>query len=275
MKRKLILVNWVERLKTGLDPANPIQSLIIPFNPLRTSFPLKKNVWPLVLGFVCSLCLVLVFGWRHTPAVAQISQATVVEILDGNQVFIQNQPAQVNAVASLGQTVSTRRSRANLVFNNNAGVRLGQNSALTVGSRCVQLRSGRTVVSGAQGCVGSVTAVTRGTIYLMELDEMGRAQIKVLEGEVEVSERFNNLDSEIVQLSQGQKVDISPEGILGTIAQLSEDEIQEIVSGVLFRGFNTELPGINKLKDVLNNQFPKIELPDVLQRGIPSVPNLF
>lgn len=218
-----------------------------------------------MLSFICGLCLVLAFGWQHTPAMAQITQARIAEILDGNQVYIQNQPARVNSVAGVGKTVSTKQSRANLLFNNNAGVRLGQNSALTVGSQCVQLRGGRTIVSGTRGCVGSVTAVTRGTVYVMEMDEKGQAQIKLLEGEIELTNE-QNPNIEPVLLSPGEKIDIAANGILGTILELSQAEVEDILNGNLFEGFQEELPGMDKLREVLKQKFPNISLP-----GIPTV----
>ncbi|HAX89943.1 MAG TPA: hypothetical protein DCY91_27815 [Cyanobacteria bacterium UBA11370] len=241
---------------------NLIQSLITQFNQSLLFFQGRKNGWQLLLSFVCGLCLVWAFGWQHTPAMAQITQARIAEILDGNQVYIQNQPARVNAVAGVGKTVSTKQSRANLLFNNNAGVRLGQNSALTVGSQCVQLRGGRTIVSGTRGCVGSVTAVTRGTVYVMEMDENGQAQIKLLEGEIELSNQ-QNPDIEPVLLSPGEKIDISSNGILGTILELSQAEVEDILNGNLFEGFEEELPGMDKLREVLKDKFPNISLPSI------------
>ena len=245
-------------------------------NPTKTLRLWRRWRWQGLVGFLSGLFIVVALGWHNAPASAQISQAKIVEILGGNQAYIQNRPANVNAVATLGQTVSTKQARINLLFNNNAGVRLGENSALTVGSRCVRLRSGRTVVSGAQGCVGSITAVTRGTIYLMELDENEQAQVKVLQGEVEVSERYNRLESQPVLLRQGQGINISPEGVLGTVIDLSKAEIEEIITGSLFQGFDIELPGIDKLEDILNEPLRQLDgIPDGLRDNVPSIPNPF
>lgn len=276
MNDKLRLRSWVnfkkqilsltQRVKLGGNHGESTKTLM-PGNTLR---------WQSLVSFISGLLIVMALGWHNPPASAQrISQAKIVEILGGNQAYIQNKPAKVNAVATLGQTVSTKQARVNLLFNNNAGVRLGQNSALTVGSRCVRLRSGRSVVSGAQGCVGSITAVTRGTVYLMELDENEQAQVKVLQGEVALSERYNLWNPQPVLLRQGQGINISPEGVLGTVIDLSKDEIEKIVTGALFEGFDIEIPGIDKLEEVLNEQFPQIEIPDVLRDNVPSIPNPF
>ncbi|HBB34508.1 MAG TPA: hypothetical protein DDZ80_26655 [Cyanobacteria bacterium UBA8803] len=270
MKSQLPLIDFLKLRGTAQCFTNPLQLLIAKFYQLRLLLPSRKKFWQLVLGFISGLCLVLVCGWQQLPVVAQITQATITEILDGNQVFIQNKPVRVNAVARLGQTISTKQSRANLVFSNRAGVRLGQNSALTIGSRCVQLQSGRTVVSGTRGCVGSITAVTRGTIYLMEKDENNQAQIKLLEGEIEVTPQ-DRLEPEPVLLRPGQKIDIGPDGALGAVEQLSQDEVKDILNGVLFEGFDVELPGMNKLKDALNDLFPDIELPGILRPRLPRI----
>lgn len=142
-----------------------------------------------VSGLVIGLWVVLVMG-----AVAQVSEAqtsvtrgTITEVLDGNQVFIQNRQARVNDVANRGQQVRTGRARAQVNFNTGAVARLSNNSVLTVG-QCAQLQRGVLLVNGAvNGCTSSVTAGVRGTTYILEVDDDGREEIKVLEGEVVVT----------------------------------------------------------------------------------------
>lgn len=276
MNDKLRLRSWVNFKKQILSLTQRAKLAGNHGEPTKTLMPGRRLRWQSLVSFISGLLIVMALGWYNPPASAQrISQAKIVEILGGNQAYIQNKPAKVNAVATLGQTVSTKQARVNLLFNNNAGVRLGQNSALTVGSRCVRLRSGRSVVSGAQGCVGSITAVTRGTVYLMEVDDNEQAQVKVLQGEVALSERYNLWNPQPVLLRQGQGINISPEGVLGTVIDLSKDEIEKIVTGALFEGFDIQIPGIDKLEEVLNEQFPQIEIPDVLRDNVPSIPNPF
>ncbi|MFP4121086.1 hypothetical protein [Coleofasciculus sp.] len=276
MNDKLRLRSWVNFKKQILSLTQRVKLGGNHGETTKTLMPGRRLRRQSLVSFISGLLIVMALGWYNPPASAQrISQAKIVEILGENQAYIQNKPAKVNAVATLGQTVSTKQARVNLLFNNNAGVRLGQNSALTVGSRCVRLRSGRSVVSGAQGCVGSITAVTRGTVYLMELDENEQAQVKVLQGEVALSERYNLWNPQPVLLRQGQGINISPEGVLGTVIDLSKAEIEEIVTGALFKGFDIQLPGIDKLEEVLNEQFPQIEVPDVLRDNLPSIPNPF
>ncbi|QKD84310.1 hypothetical protein HPC62_20935 [Thermoleptolyngbya sichuanensis A183] len=145
----------------------------------------RRFVSSLLIGF----WVVLVMG-----AVAQVSEAqtsvtrgTITEVLDGNQVFIQNRQARVNDVANRGQQVRTGRARAQVNFNTGAVARLSNNSVLTVG-QCAQLQRGVLLVNGAvNGCTSSVTAGVRGTTYILEVDDDGREEIKVLEGEVVVT----------------------------------------------------------------------------------------
>lgn len=245
-----------------------MESLIAQLNQLNNSSRLREKLSHLLLGFVCGLCLILVLGWQQTPAVAQITQAKIVEILDGNQVYIQNRIAGVNAVASVGKTVSTKQARTNILFNNNAGVRLGQNSALTVGSQCVQLRGGTVVVSGTRGCLGSITAVTRGTVYLIEMHKDGHSDIALLEGEIELTKE-DRQNLEPVVLNPGEKIEINAEGILGTVEQLSQSEVEDILKGSLFNGFQVELPGMDQLRAALQDKFPDISLP-----SIPNIPEV-
>lgn len=214
----------------------------------------SHRFWRIVQVFLVGLCLVVALGFHRLPSIAQqVTQATIIEILDSDQVFIQNSKARKGSVARSGQQVRTGQARAGLRFNNNAVVRLGKNSSLILGSQCVQLQAGRLVVAGTRGCVGSVIAVTRGTIYGLEKDETGQGQIKVLEGEVEVS-NLDNAQIEPVVLSQGQKVAVSLRGVLSAIAQITQAELEEILSGELFEGFQVPLPDQEKLPPVGRNQ---------------------
>ncbi|WP_206753721.1 hypothetical protein [Leptolyngbya sp. FACHB-60] len=120
-----------------------------------------------------------------------ISAATVTEILDSNQVYIQNRAAQVNSVAQQRQQVRTRDARASLRFNTGAVARLAHNSSLVVG-QCAQLNRGTLLVNGnLNGCSTSVVAGVRGTIYTIEVTETGETIVQVFEGEVVVERHAN------------------------------------------------------------------------------------
>lgn len=214
-----------------------------------------KNRFVRLLGLMlCSFCLTCAIALPRTPAIAQqITQATVVEILDSDQVYIQNQKARRNSTAGRGQQIRTGRARVALRLNNNAGIRLGPNSSLIVGSQCVRLNRGRAIVGGpARGCVGSVVAVTRGTLYLMEKDAT-QGHIKVLEGEVEIL-NLENIDDEPVSLETLQKLSISPEGDLSEVEPISTGELESIlrIFGGLFRDFRLDIPGLDDFQSLLS-----------------------
>ncbi len=136
--------------------------------------------------FFAGLCIFALAAPQLAPASAQSTQAIVQEILDGNQVFIQNQQANLQDVARQSQQVRTGNSRTALLFNTGAVARLSANSVLKIG-QCAFLKRGTVLVNGAiNACSSSITTGVRGTTYLLEIDEFGNQQVKVLEGEVVV-----------------------------------------------------------------------------------------
>jgi hypothetical protein len=140
------------------------------------------------VAFFCTFLLILLV--QRSPVAAQsspINRATITEVLDSPQVFIQSKQAKVKDSANKGQRVRTAEARAQLQFNTGAVGRLAHNSVLTVG-QCARLRQGTLLVNGAMnGCTSSVIAGVRGTTYLLEVDEAGESRIKVLEGKVTVT----------------------------------------------------------------------------------------
>ncbi|MCW6036271.1 FecR family protein [Spirulina subsalsa FACHB-351] len=204
----------------------------------------------ILLGFIFALTLSLLPIKTFSQP---INQARIVEILDSDQVFIQNQRVRVNAVARQGQQIRTGQARASLRFDNNAVLRLGRNSSFIVGSRCVQLQRGQVVVSGnAQGCVGSVVAVTRGTIYVMEIDEeTEESMIQVLEGVIEVFESEQDTDDPDYKegqiLEAGNQIRVFSDGILGQIERIRSNQLTNLLQGQLFRGFRIPLPNFENI----------------------------
>jgi hypothetical protein len=140
----------------------------------------------LTLAFLCTLALV--HGLAGPPTIAQgVNQATITQVLDGSDVFIQNRKAKVKESAAKGQRIRTGETRAELKFDSGAIGRLAHNSALTVG-KCARLKKGTILINGAMnGCSGSAVAGVRGTTYIMEVDDAGTTKISVMEGEVTVS----------------------------------------------------------------------------------------
>jgi len=89
-------------------------------------------------------------------AAAPLTSAKVLRIVDGNQVFIDANQARINQTAGQGSLLSTRQSRAELLFNTPAIGLLGRTSVIRLGARCFRLDSGVVVVNGSQrACLGS------------------------------------------------------------------------------------------------------------------------
>lgn len=218
----------------------------------------KRRFRRIFLGLLGGLFSVWAIAFLQGPAIAQISQATVQEILDGDQVFIEEVPAEVNAVAMLQQSISTKDSRASLLFSNNAAGRLGPNSAITVG-QCIEVKEGLLLASGpANGCTANFEIGVQGTIYVMEVDDTGESRVKVLEGEVQVSSKQQE-DTQAVE--QGNGLAVFPDGRLGKPAPLSQEEVESILNGSLFNGFALELPGMGNLQSALKSLYPDMNLP--------------
>ena len=203
----------------------------------------------------CSLHLVplglMILGVTVTiPAYAQpITQATIVEILDGDQVYIENRKVREQAVAKSGEQVRTQQARAGLRFNIGAGIRLGRNSSVVVGGGCIRLNRGTVLVAGAtagnRGCLRSVVAATRGTVYIMELEDSGQGRITVLEGAIEVS-NSERPEVQQVTLAAGQAVDTAISGDFGAPFQVPQNQLNKIAAPLL-EGFQQPLPDLQKI----------------------------
>ncbi|MDY6940844.1 MAG: hypothetical protein SWY16_24700 [Cyanobacteriota bacterium] len=206
---------------------------------------LKKRLRQMFLGILVGVCAIVAIAFPRFPAIAQITQATVQEILDGDEVFIEEEKASLNQVADFNQIVRTQDSRTALLFSNLAAGRLAPESSVTVG-QCVEVREGQLVASGpVNGCLAGFTADVRGTIYVLNAEDEGRFQ--VLEGEVEI----DRADGESVAIPQGQQVAIE-DGELGEVEAISVEEYIEILEGALFRGFEVPLPGQEQLIGICN-----------------------
>jgi hypothetical protein len=207
------------------------------------------------------------------PATAQITQATVTEILDGNQVFVQGQQATVNQVAGQGQQVRTGSSRAGLRFSNGAAGRMRPNTSLVIG-QCIQLQEGAIIANGpTNACAGSVRAATRGTTFIMEVEGEEKYKCQVLEGSLAMTTASS--DKEVI-VEEGKQVEVEKNQI-GEVRSISPEEILAILNGSLFRGFTRELPGIGNLRQSLQRLYPNIQLPNLgipIGIPIPRIPRL-
>jgi hypothetical protein len=214
-----------------------------------------------------SLCFGAAIALFALPANAQIYQATVEEIVDGDEVFIQSNLAKVNDIAEFQEQVKTEESRTTLAFNNGAAGRLETHSSVIVG-QCIELQQGQLLVSGsANGCVLGFEADVRGTIYLLEINDRGEGNIQVLEGEVTLFPRTPEDAGETLRLKAGQRLRLLPEKPFGKIESISAPEFAHILRGRLFVGFRNSLPGQHKLKAVCQQLFPDFPCPDIGDRS--------
>ena len=230
-----------------------------------------RRLWRIGLNLAIALCLAIAIVVVRLPAMAEITQAEIIEILDGSEVTIDNQPAKVNDVARFGQQLRTGNSRVGLVFDNGAAARLGPNSSLNVG-QCLELQQGQGVFAGpANGCTSGVVAGVQGTIYILEQEQESDGKIKVIEGEVALEQRDNPESLEPVNIRQGEKAAISNDKV-GEVERLQAWEFGDILRGILFRGFVGRLPGQERLKGVCKDLFPGLPCPNAgagERRGLP------
>ncbi|MFM7675270.1 MAG: FecR domain-containing protein [Synechococcus sp.] len=209
-----------------------------------------------------------------TPPLAQAAEtATVQEILDGNQLYIDRQQAKLKARASAPQQVSTKDSRGQLLFSGGAAGRLNRFSLLKLGSSCFLMEKGQILVSGKQnGCTRSARMSVRGTNYLIEVQEDGTSELSVLEGSVEVEPLKDGAptDQPTTTVEAGQKLKISPVGVILTILRLSTGDYNAILGGPLFSGYTSQLPGFGALESYIRSSLPGVSLPSI--PGVPAVP---
>lgn len=213
------------------------------------------------------LGLMMAIGVSSTRAIAQpISQATVIEISPQNTqaVYIQNRSVRKGAVARQGDQIRTGQATASLKFNIPAGIRLAPNSTLIVNSQCVRLVNKGSVMlagKGTRGCIGGITAASRATVYILELNQAGTAKVIVLEGSVDVT----GTTAQSVQVNQRQQLTATVDGQLGKVEPLSQAEFNAILNGPLFRGFREPLPGLAVLATAADDSgFTKTFLQDAL-----------
>ncbi len=201
-----------------------------------------------LMGLAMGLTIGLAYPLAYpSPAIAQVTEAKIIEILDGDQVFINTQKARTNAVGRFNQTVRTQAARMGVRFNTPGGARLDRNSSMIVG-KCVRIERGRAMMSGQlgrNGCVGRVEVRSRGTVYVMELGDDQQGRVTVLEGEVEI---FNPdaPTSSTIALKTGDSVTITADGQLSSVQPSSSSQLQSI-SASLFEGFQQSLPDLEKV----------------------------
>jgi hypothetical protein len=209
----------------------------------------------------------LLLGWllpAALPAGAEGLSATLQEILDGPEIFIDSRQARVRDVASEPQQISTRVSRAQLQFSSGASGRMNRHSLMRLGSGCFLLEQGQVLVSGRQnGCTRSVRLSVRGTNYILELFDNGDAAVTSLQGTVEVETLRNGEPSgeAAITLRSGQRLRQMRAIGLNTVIDLTAADYRGIFEGPLFRGFRERLIDQTALEQHLADRVPGVTLP--------------
>jgi hypothetical protein len=201
--------------------------------------------------------------------------ATVQEILDGKEFFVDQAPARVSQIARAPQQLSTRNSRGQIRFDGGAVGRLNRFSQLRLGRDCFLVDRGQVLVSGRQsGCTRSARLSVRGTNYLLEVNEAGESDLSVLEGSVQVEPLRDGQPSgqAATTVEAGQRLRLSPEGVVLSLLALSSGDYRQILNGPLFEGFRLPLPAIDALDSYLRSRVPGVSVPAVPALPLPSLP---
>jgi hypothetical protein len=193
-----------------------------------------------------------------TGGLAQISEALIEEIVDGNQVYIEAKLANVEDSAQFGQQITTQASQAGLLFNNGASGRLGSNSSVLVG-QCVEVEQGELLVSGpVNGCVAEMSVIVRGTLYLLNKTPDGNGIVSVLEGTVQVGDRRQAGTWRVVKAGERLQIRL---GRLASVENIPETELINLLNGPLFTRFRRPLAGRASLQSLCQQLLPGYECP--------------
>ena len=226
---------------------------------------------------VFSSCLTISLAGT-APVFADSQKATIEEILDGDELFIDDQKAKVEQKAQPPQVISTGLSRGQIGFSGGAVGRINRQSLVKLGSSCFLLNKGQILISGRQdGCTASSRLSVRGTNYVLKISDDGSTDLAVLEGSVEVTD--NSGEQEAVTVEAGQRLRLSPAGVVIGLLQLAAGDYQRILDGPLFVGYTAPLPGFADLRRYLNLNVPGLRIPSVpgsqirITPSLPSVPS--
>ena len=229
------------------------------------------------------LCVWILLPLLWAGAAQAAETAVVQEILDGKELYIDAAQARVRQIARVPQQLKTGKSRGQLLFNSGAVGRLNTFSQLRLGSGCFLVDRGQVLVSGRQnGCTRSARLSVRGTNYVIDVKEDGEAEISVLEGRVEVEPLRDGEPSGAPStlLEAGQRLRLSPMGVVLALLNLEAGDYERILLGPLFRDFAMPLPGLEDLRGYLTMRFPGVSLPlpsgalSIPQPSLPPTPSL-
>lgn len=214
----------------------------------------QSNLYRILIG-LSSFSIFTTILLLRFPALAQINLARLLEIIGNNEaVFIEQQVAQVNDTAALGEEVRTEQARTQLSFNNGAEGRMDENTSITVG-QCVEVQEGVLVASGpANGCLVGFGVGVQGTIYLVNVDAQNRGTLNVLQGQVRLGLQNNfTTDPNALTVQEGQKITGLVQGLALSevvIQQMTKQEYEGIITGRMFKGYQKPLPEQDKINEV-------------------------
>ncbi|MEB3199206.1 MAG: iron dicitrate transport regulator FecR [Synechococcaceae cyanobacterium] len=222
------------------------------------------------------LLLPLALALLGASPVRAAETATVQEILDGDQLYIDRRQARELEKARAPQQLSTGNSRGQIGFQSGAVGRLNRHSLMKLGQGCFLLEKGQILISGRQsGCTRSARLSPRGTNYVVAIDDNGAAEISVLEGSLDVQalRDGNPTEQPPTTVQAGQRLRLSAEGVILTILALTVGDYNSILGGPLFRDFRLPLPAYGSLESYIRSQMPGVNLPS-LPVSVPSVPGV-
>lgn len=256
----------------------------------RQGVPLRGVRWPLRLalavglglGELLPLALLQPAPLRAQPAAEPPMRATVQEILDRPELFIEARQARVQDVPAQPERISTRNSRAQLRCSSGAAGRLTRHSQLRLGTGCFLLEQGQVLVSGRQSaCTRSLRLSVGGTNYILEHYDNGDAAVVSLQGvlAVELLEGDAGIGSDVgsaagpaagagaprsappLLVASGQRLRLLRRLGMTTLIALTPADYRAILEGPFFQGFQQRLPDQGALEDYLAASVPGVSLP--------------
>ncbi|MFQ6537743.1 MULTISPECIES: FecR domain-containing protein [Aphanothece] len=191
------------------------------------------------------------------PVQAAKQEATVREILDGKEFFIDAKQAKVNQKARTPDVISTKASRGTVAFQNGSTARVNRNSQFKLQSDCFLLTSGQVLISGRQNtCLKSMKLSARGTNYIVSVLEDGSTEVAVLEGQVVVEPKDPRAREAWSDPLRREALRITPEGEVVDRRCLVSSDYERILGGDLFEGFQQPLAAFGQLGSFLADNVP-------------------
>ena len=227
---------------------------------VMTRCPLAPSRHRPALGLAALASGVLMALSAAAPAQAARQVATVREILDGNELFVDAKQAKVNQKARTPDVISTKASRGMVAFASGATARINRNSQFKLQSDCFLLTSGQVLVSGPQNtCLPSVKLSSRGTNYLVTVLPDGSTELKVMQGTVTLQPIGPAAaTTKWAEPVEREAVRINAAGQVTDRRCLVSRDYNEIVGGSLFTGFEQPLTNFQELGAYLAGNVPVV-----------------